>query len=66
MMHFIWIVIVIGSVVNVIGISVYSYESMGLVVISSLGCFREIYLSALNWGLCYELAKAKGLTKGKL
>jgi len=59
MIYVLWIVFVIGSIINAMSLDAYGYESMALVVVSLLGCYREVYVGAINWGLCYELGKLR-------
>jgi len=51
MMYFIWLVLVIGSVLNVTDINNYGYQSMALVIVSCLGCFRELLMGYRLRGL---------------
>lgn len=43
-MYYLWIMAVMVSLINISDINNYNYQSFSLVVLSIVGCFREIYL----------------------
>ncbi|GEM_PF-4664051 len=45
MIYVLWVLLVIGSVFNTTSLTNFSYESIALVVVCCLGCFRELLLS---------------------